>query len=477
MAANVGDCLVAEKLATGRRMHQPPRSSSYRAIALVIAFALFMQQLDATVLTVALPAMSRDLGVPVVSLSLALTAYFVALAVFIPASGCLADRFGSRNVFCAAIIVFLLGSVACAQATGIAWLTGARFVQGIGGAMMMPVGRLVLLRNIRREDIATALSWLVMPALIGPILGPPVGGILVTYLEWRWIFYINVPIGITGMAFAFFLIPEVRVATKSAFDLTGFALSGVALACLVFGFEMASRSVRAPAILLLVSGVLLSVVYVFHARRTVDPILDLSLLRIPTFGLSVAAGSLVRITQGAQPFLLPLMFQFDFGLSAAASGTITMAGAIGALVMKPIAPHILRRFGYRDSLTVFGILASAGYASCAFFRPGWPVAAMVVIILLSGFSMSFLFTGYNALAFADVDKGRMSAATSFYATLQQLSLSVGICIATAALHWSARLPTGPHAGPSRFTVAFLTVTAVSALAIVWNRRFAANAGH
>ncbi|AOH82617.1 MFS transporter [Sphingomonas panacis] len=458
-------------------MDHPANSGGYRPIALVVAFALFMQQLDATVLTVALPAMSRDLGVPVTDLSLALTAYLVALAMFIPASGRLADRFGSRTVFCGAIVVFVLGSVACAQAIGANSLIAARFVQGLGGAMMMPVGRLVLLRSVRREDIAAALSWLVMPALVGPILGPLIGGFFVTYLDWRWIFYVNVPIGIVGIVFALFSIPQVRAEARSRFDLTGFALSGVALACLVFGFEMVSRGAHMAVIaLLLGGGASLFAAYVFHAQRTTDPILDLSLLRIPTFGLSVAAGSLVRVTQGAQPFLLPLMFQLGFGLSAAATGAITMTGAIGALAMKPIAPSILRRFGYRDSLTIFGAAASLGYATCAFFRPGWPIPAMVAVLLLSGFSMSFLFTGYNAIAFVDVDKARMSAATSFYATLQQLSLSLGICLAAAALQSCTRLWDACDTELNRFTVAFLSVTVMSALSIIWNRRFAANAG-
>lgn len=453
----------------------PPRS--YRVIALVVAFALFMQQLDATVLTIALPTMARDLGVAASGLSLALTAYLVALAVFIPASGRLADRFGSRTIFCAAVAVFMAGSIACAQSDSVGFLVVARFVQGLGGAMMVPVGRLVLLRSVAREDLVAALSWLVMPALVGPILGPPIGGLIVTYLDWRWIFYINVPIGAVGLVLALRLIPQVTEEMRSRFDTAGFVLSGSALGCLVFGFELATRPVPTWLIAaLLGGGVILSLAYVVHARTTADPILDLSLMRIPTFGLSVAAGSLTRITQGAQPFLLPLMFQIGFGFSAAKTGTILMASAVGALAMKPIAPRIIRRFGYRDSLTVAGIAASAGYATCAFFRPDWPIPLMVAILLVSGFFMSFLFTGYNAVAFVDVTKPRMSAATSLYATFQQVSLSLGICLAASALDLAARIANGGSVAPKRYMIAFLVVTMVSAVATIANRRFADDAG-
>ncbi|MCI4592554.1 MFS transporter [Sphingobium sp. BYY-5] len=452
-------------------MSDQPRN--YRIIALVVAFALFMQQLDATVLTIALPAMARDLEVTASSLSLALTAYLVSLAVFIPASGRLADRFGSRTVFCGAIAVFMAGSIACAQSTSLVMLVAARFIQGLGGAMMVPVGRLVLLRSVARQDLVAALSWLVMPALVGPIVGPPVGGLIVTYLDWRWIFYINIPIGMVGLVLSLLLIPQVKDDAPGRFDGKGFLLSGMALGCLIFGFELASRPLSVLVIVLLLgSGAVLAFAYLHHARRISDPILDLSLLGIPTFGLSVAAGNLARITQGAQPFLLPLLFQIGLGLSAATTGTIMMASAVGALAMKPIAPAIIRRFGYRDSLTAATIAASIGYASCAFFRPDWPLAAIVAILVASGFFMSFLFTAYNAVAFVDVEQSRMSAATSLYGTFQQLSLSLGICVAAAALELGTR-PFDTYAG---FMIAFLLVSAISAGATILNRGFAADAG-
>ncbi|WP_242417350.1 MFS transporter [Sphingomonas panni] len=449
----------------------------FRVIALVVASAMFMQQLDGTVLTVALPTMARDLGVPATNLSLALTSYLLSLALFIPASGALADRFGGRNLFCAAIGVFLVGSILCAQAGSLPMLVAARFLQGIGGAMMVPVGRLILLRSVARKDMVQALSWLVMPALVGPILGPPLGGMIVTWLDWRWIFYLNIPFGIAGIAGALALIPDIRGARTGRFDTVGFLLSGVALGCLLFGFELASRpGTGRVAIVLAIVGLVVGTAYVRHARHSVSPILDLRLMRIPTFRLSVIAGSLTRITQGAQPFLLPLMLQLGFGLSPARTGTITMASAIGALAMKAIAPRVLRRFGFRRSLIVSGLVSSLSYATCAFFRPDWPAGAIAAVLALSGFFTSFQFTGYNAIAYAEVDDVRMSAATSFYATFQQLMLSLGIC--TAAMVLEVGTVVGGTGQPSLavFSCAFVILAVISGSAILWNRRFDDDAG-
>lgn len=478
MSADVGDGLAPAVEAVTSGAARPAASTrSYRVIALVVASALFMQQLDGTVLTVALPTMARDLGTPATSLSLALTSYLLALALFIPASGTLADRFGSRSIFCWAIVVFLLGSIACAQAGSLPTLVAARFVQGIGGAMMVPVGRLVLLRSVAKEDMVQALSWLVMPALAGPILGPPIGGFIVTWLDWRWIFYLNIPFGVMGIIGALLLVPEVRGDARARFDLIGFILSGVSLGCLLFGFELASRpGTGFVALILLVAGLGMGIAYFRHARRVADPILDPALMRVPTFRLSVIAGSLTRITQGAQPFLLPLMLQLGFGLTAAKTGTITMAGAIGALAMKALAPRVLRRWGFRRSLIVSGIASSLGYATCALFRPDWPTAAIVLVLGISGFFTSFQFTGYNAIAYADTDKAQMSAATSFYATFQQLTLSLGICTAATVLELGTVIEGTRQPTLLTFSLAFVVVATISASAVIWNRRFAADAG-
>ncbi len=450
---------------------------NFRTIALIVASAMFMEQLDGTVLATALPTMARDFGVTAPNMSVALTSYLLSLAIFIPASGKVADRFGSSVVFRSAIVVFTLGSMLCGAAPNLPSFVAARIFQGLGGAMMMPVGRLVLLRSVERRDMVSAMSWLLVPALLGPIVGPPVGGLFVTYLSWRWIFYINVPIGVLGVVLVTVFIENVPGLKSVRFDFRGMVQSGAALGCLFFGFEMASHEGQGRLALgLLAVGALFAALYVRHARRHPDAILDLSLMRIPSFGLSVWGGSLTRVTQGAQPFLLPLMMQLGFGLTAAQSGTVTFATALGSMGMKAFAPRVLRWFGFRRSLVWNGVIASAGYAICAAFRPGWPLPVIFAILIGCGFFMSFQFTAYNTVAFDEILHERMSAATSFYTTFQQLMLSVGICVAALVLEGSMLALGHPRPALSDFSAAFLVVTAISLSATLINLRFAPTAG-
>lgn len=477
--AEVRDGIVpaADAIALTPEMEAAPAGSNYRLIALIIASALFMEFVDATVLATALPTMARDFGVRPQDMSVALTSYLLALAIFIPASGTLADRFGSRTVFRTAIGLFMLGSLACGQSASLELIVLSRFVQGIGGAMMIPVGRLVLLRSVAKQDMVNAMSWLLVPALIGPIVGPPLGGLIVTYLDWRWIFYINLPMGVLGLWLTGRFITNIREERPNRFDATGFVLSGIALGCLLFGFEMVSRPGQETfAAALIAVGLVAGACYVLHARRHAGAILDLALLKDDTFRLSVIAGSVTRITQGAQPFLLPLMMQVGFGYSAARSGTITVATAIGSLAMKSFAPRILRRFGFRQALIVNGVVATAGYAVCGLFSPAWPTWAIFCTLALAGFFMSFQFTAYNTIAYDGIDKRQMSSATAFYSTFQQLMLSLGICMAAVALHL-AMLARG-HALPTLadFSTAFWVVTLISLSATLWNLRFAPDAG-
>jgi EmrB/QacA subfamily drug resistance transporter len=477
--AEVRDGIIpaAGSLAKTQDLGPPVSGSNYRLVALIIASALFMEFVDSTVLATALPTMAHDFGVRPQEMSVALTSYLLALAIFIPASGKIADRYGSRTVFRSAILLFVLGSLACGQSPTLEMMVVARFMQGIGGAMMIPVGRLVLLRSVAKRDMVNAMSWLLVPALIGPILGPPLGGFIVTYLDWRWIFYINLPMGALGFWLVGKFIANFREDDPGRFDTLGFVLSGVSLGCLLFGFEMASRPGEGTmAAILIAIGAIAGVLYIRHAMGREDAILDLTLLRDPTFRLSVIAGSITRITQGAQPFLLPLMMQVGLGFSAARSGTITVATAIGSLAMKSFAPRVLRRFGFRRSLICNGFIATAGYAVCGFFGPGWPVWAMFCMLMLSGFFMSFQFTAYNTIAYDGVDKQHMSSATAFYSTFQQLMLSLGICVAAMALHLSMLFE--GHAAPmiGDFSKAFWVVTAISLSATIWNLRFASDAG-
>ena len=439
-----------------------PAQPSFRTMALIIASALFMEQLDSTVLATALPAMGRSFSVSPLHMSSALTSYMLGLALFIPASGYCADRFGSRRIFRLAIIIFTLGSILCGQSHSLGFLVAARLFQGLGGAMMVPVGRLVLLRTVAPEDMVSAMSWLMVPALLGPVVGPPLGGFLVTYLSWRWIFYINVPMGILGIYLATAYIPDLTEPDPGRFDLPGFLLSSVSLSFLMYGLERATREAMGPhTLLILAVGALAGLAYARHARWTANPILDFRLMAIPTFGLSVLSGSLTRISGGALPFLLPMMMQIGFGFTAAHSGLITFSAATGSVLMKALAAPILRRFGFRATLVWNGLISSGFLALCAAFRPGWPILAINLVLLFGGFFQSLQFTAYNTIAYADIPAARMSSATSFYAIFQQLMLSTGICIAAGLLALSMAVA---HHGIPRlgdFSVAFLGVTAIS----------------
>jgi MFS family permease len=343
--------------------------------------------------------------------------------------------------------------------------------------MMMPVGRLVLMRSVARKDLVSAMSWLLVPALVGPILGPPVGGLIVTYFDWRWIFYINVPIGCIGFILVRRFIEEVKGVSDGPFDFLGLFLSGISLGSLLFGFEMASRPGEGELAAVLVAvGMAFGAGYLAHAKRHPSPILDFSLMRVSSFSTSVIAGSLTRITQGAQPFLLPLMLQLGFGFSAARAGGIVVATALGSMMMKAVAPKILRRFGFRASLIVNGLIATFGYALCAAFRPDWPLPLIFAVLLCCGFFMSFQFTAYNTVAYDEIGRERMSSATSFYTTFQQLMLSLGICVGALAL--SGSMLVRSHATPELgdFSAAFLVVTAISLTATIWNLRFSQSAG-
>ncbi len=453
-------------------------SGNARTVSLIVASAMFMEQLDGTVLATALPAMARSFNADPLHMNVALTSYLLTLAMFIPASGKLADRFGSRTVFRAAIALFTVGSVACAQAPSLAFLVAARMLQGVGGAMMSPVGRLVMLRAVSKSELVRAMAWLMIPATIGPILGPPVGGFIVTYLSWHWIFYINVPIGLTGIVLVTRYIEEMREPTRTKFDLLGLLLAGSALASFMFGIEIASRGVgsRAVALSLVGAGMASAGLYALHARRHPQPMLDFRLMRIATFRLSVMCGSCSRIAVGAMPFLLPMMLQLGFGLSAAHSGLITFVTSLGSLGMRLAAPVFLRRLGFRNVLIWIGLIATLLLAASAGFRPGWPMLAIYAVLLLNGFFQSLQFMAYNTIAYADMPRPQMSAATSFYTTFQQMSLTLGIALSAAVLAASERMFGHAQLMLSDFSVAFLVVASVSMAAPLLSTRFDRSAG-
>lgn len=437
-----------------------------RLTALIVACALFMQNLDSTVIATALPTMARAFGAEPTHMNVALTSYLLSLGVFMPCSGWLADRYGTRTIFRAAIGLFTLGSILCGMADSLLFLVFARILQGFGGAMMVPVGRLLLLRTTPKSELVAAMAWLSMPALLGPVLGPPIGGFIVTWFSWRLIFDINIPIGILGITLVTLFIEDIREPRGAPFDWRGFVLSAIALASLMFGLETIGRGVvpRWISLTSLSAGVVAGLAYAWHARVHPRPLIDLTLFRIRTFAIAVGAGTLFRIGVGAVPFLLPMMLQLTFGRSAAQSGLITFASSLGALVMKPVAVAVLRRLGFRRTLVFNGALSAVLLGLCAWFTPLWPVAFIYLVLLSGGFFRSLQFTAYNALAYADVPRERMSAATSFYSAMQQISLTLGVSVAAASL--TVTMALSGHDAPllADFSAAFVMVAFISLLA-------------
>lgn len=410
-----------------------------RMLPFIVGCALLMQMLDSTVVTTALPTMAADLGADPVRLNIAITSYLLAVAVFVPISGWAADRYGARRVFIAAIALFTLSSLTCALSNSLTQLVLSRIVQGIGGAMMVPVGRIILLRTIPKHELLKAMAFLSMPALIGPMAGPPLGGFLVTYASWHWIFLINLPIGAVGIWMILRFVRELPSDNQAhPLDWLGFFLSALCMATLVGGFESLGQGGPSIAVsgALIATGFISGALYYWHSQHHSNPILDLSLLKIHTFRVSTIAGNLCRFGVGAVPYLLALLLQIGFGLSALSAGLITFAGAVGAMAMKMAAPRILYRWGYRRVLTVNAVFTGASLAACALFTASTPAVVMIGVLLFGGFFRSLQFTAINTLAYADISQASMSRASSFAAMGQQLGVSLGVGVAAEALHLS-----------------------------------------
>lgn len=435
-----------------------------RRLALIVACALFIENMDSTAIATSLPAIAADLGTEPIALKLALTAYLLSLAVFIPISGWVADKFGARNTFVAAIAVFLLGSLACAASSTLEQMVAARFLQGMGGALMVPVGRLVILRTVPKNELVQALSWLTVPALVAPMIGPPLGGLISTYGDWRWIFLINIPMGILGIVLARKYVPDLR-SNVEPLDWRGFALSGLGLALALFGFSTLGRHLISTSLALgcLLLGLLAMAGYVWHSRRHPHPLIDLNLFRHHTFRAGVLGGALFRIGIGATPFLLPLMLQLGFGLTALQSGLLTFASAAGAMFMKTIAAGVLKRFGFRNVLWTNALFASAMLAGFGLFTDTTPHAVIIAVLVVSGCFRSLQFTSLNAISYAEVDAPKMGQASSLSGMAQQFSLALGVAIGGYGLQLAGELTGTAYTDAGNFSWAFLLVGAISAL--------------
>jgi len=449
-----------------------------RVTPLILAVALFMEQMDSTVIATSLPAIAADIGSEPIALKLALTAYFVALAIFIPISGWMADRFGAKNIFRLAIFVFMLGSLACSFAYSLETFVASRFFQGIGSSMMTPVGRLLLVRSTPRNELVAAMAWLTIPALIAPVSGPLIGGFLTTYLSWHWIFWINIPIGIAGIIFSsiYLQVPDER--TPRPVDMVGFFIAAVAFSGSVFGLSVISLPAL-PIIygyMTLAVGVTAALLYLLHARKTQYPLLDPKLFRHRLFRSSITGGSLFRVGVGAMPFLLPLMLQLGFGLNPFQSGAITFISAIGAIMSKFIAERIFARFGFPRVLGFAAVFGGALIAAQGLFTTETPVAVMMLILLAGGVLRSIFFTGTNAIGYADISDEEASQATAIVAVGQQLSVAFGVAVAGAILEVTSAF-SGGHLTLLNFQIAFFTVGGMSALAGIIYFRLPHDAGN
>ncbi len=435
-----------------------------RLVPLIVAVALFMENMDSTVISTSLPAIAADIGSSPLELKLAITSYLLALAIFIPASGWMADRYGARTIFRTAIAVFMLGSIGCAFSQSLPHFVVARFFQGMGGAMMSPVGRLVLIRTVGRQNLVNAMSFLTMPALIGPMLGPPLGGFITTYATWHWIFLINLPIGLVGIFLATRFIENVRADKVEPFDFVGMTLVGLGVGGLAFGMTVTGINFVPGTVIaaLIAGGTAATVAYIIHAKRVPAPVLDLSLFKLPTFRAGVGGGFIFRVGAGALPFLLPLLLQIGFGRTPFQSGMITLSTAAGAMMMKTAVPRILRWFGFRNTLTWNSLVASVMLMACAAFTATTPVAVMVAVLLLGGFFRSLQFTSVNTIAYADIEPHRMSRGTALVAVAQQLSQSVGVAVGALVVETVLRLRGHNALSAEDFPPAFIVVGLIAA---------------
>jgi EmrB/QacA subfamily drug resistance transporter len=420
-----------------------PATASKRLLPWLVAVAFFMESLDTTILNTAVPAIAAALHVSPLSMKSVLASYTLSLAVFIPISGWMADRFGTRRVFASAIGLFTLGSLLCGLSTNIHLLVACRILQGCGGAMMVPVGRLTLVRTFAKSELIRAMSFVAIPGLIGPMLGPVAGGLIVGYFHWRVIFFLNIPIGLFGLVMVYIHLPDYREETH-ALDTVGLILFGSGIALLSYVLEIfGEHTLGVGAILgLLAISVALLAGYLLHARGTAYPLLQLGLFRIRTFSAAVSGSFFTRLGIGGVPFLLPLLYQVGLGFTAIESGLLIMPQAIGAISFKFLMPKLLARVGFRGVLISNTVVLGVLLLLFATIGRGTPVWVIVLQAFCYGTFSSLQYTSMNTLAYADISEEQTSGASSIASTMQQMSISFGV--ASAGLATAFFIPARVH---------------------------------
>ncbi len=461
--------------------HSAKAASGISPAALLVAGAFFMEFLDGTVIATALPDMAKSFGVQAVDLNLGISAYLITLAVLIPASGWIADRFGARKVFTLALAIFTLASVLCGLATSVDQFIAMRVLQGMGGALMVPVGRLAVLRTTPKHLLITAIATLTWPALVAPIIGPPLGGFITSYANWRWIFFINVPLGLIAIVLALRIIPDIYEETRRPFDTPGFIATSVAMVSLVYAMEMmGAQEVNTGVTLALLATGMVTMIYALrHFRRTEWPMIRLDALQAPTFRVTMFGGSLFRASISAVPFLLPLLFQVGFGMDAFHSGLLVLAVFVGNLTIKPATTPLLRGLGFKKLLLINGALNVLALLACAFLTPQTPVWVIMLVLYLGGVFRSIQFTAISTLAFADVPSPQMSYANTLFSTATQLAVGLGITLGAIGIRigelCSEWLGMASLPGIS-FRLAFVAIALVCLLGMVDTLRLVKDAG-
>ena len=444
-----------------------------RLLPWVVAIAFFMQTLDGTILNTTLPTMARDLGESPLRMQSVVIAYMLTVALFIPASGWLADRFGTRRAFLSAIVLFSLGSLLCALSPSLPWLTAARVLQGIGGALLLPVGRLAILRGFPRSELLKVLSFVTIPGLVGPLLGPPLGGWIVEVASWHWVFLINLPVGVLGVFASLRYMPDLRGETGQRFDWPGFTTFSLGLVLVTLGLQgLGEHAIGAPlSILLVMGGLAAMAAYWVHAARAEKPLFSLTLFQIPTFSVGILGNLFARLGSGAMPFLTPLFLQVGLGYSPSRAGLTMVPIVLGAMLIKFFAEPVIRRFGYRRVLVVNTLLLGGFIAGFSLVDASTPHAAILVYLALFGVVNSMQFTAMNTLTLGDLDPVRASGGNSLLSVVMQLSMSLGVAAAGALLAAFATpivIPIASDVGPSNllhtFHATYVCMGALSALA-------------
>lgn len=439
-----------------------------RIVPAVIAVAFFMQMLDSTIIATSLPAMAHAFSTDVVTLNIGFTAYLLAMAVFIPPAGWLADRFGARGVFLSAIVLFTLSSVACGFSGSLAEFTTARLFQGASAALMTPVGRQLVLRGAPKAELVRAIATITWPALIAPVIGPLIGAWITTHAGWEWNFFINLPLGLLGVVLVAFFVPHAPVEERARpFDLSGFLLTGSALALTLVGLELTSASNGGfSALAMLAAGIMIGIFAIRHLKRAPHALLDMAVLKVPTFAFAtLSAGTAGRLAVNATPFLLPLLFQVGLGFDAVETGSLVLVYFFGNLLMKSVTTPALRLFGFRTLLVVNGVIAALTIGAFAFIDGETPRVILFTLLIACGLTRSMQFTSLTTIAFADVTQAQRGAATTISAMLQQLSQLLGVAVAAVVIRLSSYLQSGAADGGMLVDIraAFLCVAAIGLL--------------